>query len=157
MAGKITYGLIFGVPHIGRSTTTEEFANSTRNNLQIAFELTRRNLSERVDKQRLTNPSYPLYRNLLPDKRCWYTDLIRRPIERTQSLSSHDEGRTLHIASCRRLVVYRVRIPDDTKQVSVHLAHIKSYKPPQSPPAPDFRKLEDSFLGKTLPTPALDE
>ena len=47
--------------------------------------------------------------------------------------------------------------PDDTKQVSVHLAHIKSYRPRQSAPAPDFHKLEELFLGKTLPTPALEE
>ena len=53
-------------------------------------------------------------------------------------------------------VVYRIRHPDDTKQVSVHLAHIKSYRPRQSAPAPDFHKLEGLFLGKTLPTPALE-
>ena len=51
----------------------------------------------------------------------------------------------------------RIRHPDDTKQVSVHLAHIKSYTPRQSAPAPDFHKLEGLFLGKTLPTPALEE
>ena len=54
-------------------------------------------------------------------------------------------------------VVCRIRHPDDTKQVSVHLAHIKSYRPRQSAPAPDFHKLEGLFLGKTLPTPALEE
>ena len=37
------------------------------------------------------------------------------------------------------------------------LAHIKSYRPRQSAPAPDFHKLEGLFLGKTLPTPALEE
>ena len=60
---------------------------------------------------------------------------------------------------CSKLspVVYRIRHPDDTKQVSVHLAHIKSYRPRQSAPAPDFHKLEGLFLGKTLPTPALEE
>ena len=60
---------------------------------------------------------------------------------------------------CSKLspVVYRIRHPDDTKQVSVHLAHIKSYRPRQSAPAPDFHKLEGLFLGMTLPTPALEE
>ena len=47
--------MIFGIPHVGRSTTTEEFAHSTRENLQIAFELARRNLSERDDKQNANN------------------------------------------------------------------------------------------------------
>ena len=54
-------------------------------------------------------------------------------------------------------MVYRIRHPHDTKQVSVYLAHIKSYRPHQSAPAPDFHKLEELFLGKTLPTPALEE
>ena len=60
---------------------------------------------------------------------------------------------------CSKLspVVYRIRHPDDTKQVSAHLAHMKSYRPRQSAPAPDFHKLEGLFLGKTLPTPALEE
>ena len=52
----------------------------------------------------------------------------------------------------------RIRHPDDTKQVSVHLAHIKPYTPRQSAPAPDFHKLKAAlFLGKTLSTPALEE
>ena len=60
---------------------------------------------------------------------------------------------------CSKLspVVYRIRHPDDTKQVSVHLAHIKSYRPRQSAPAQDFHKPEGLFLVKTLPTPALEE
>ena len=41
--------------------------------------------------------------------------------------------------------------------MSVHLPHIRSYRPRQSALAPDFRKLEKLFLGKTLPTPALEE
>ena len=40
--------------------------------------------------------------------------------------------------------------------MSVHLADIKSYRPRQSASAPDFHKLEGLFLGKTLPTPALE-
>ena len=60
---------------------------------------------------------------------------------------------------CSKLspVVYRIRHPDDTKQLSVHLAYIKSYRPRQSAPVPDFHKLEGLFLGKTLSTPALEE
>ena len=53
--------------------------------------------------------------------------------------------------------MYRIRLPDDTKQVSVHLAHIKSYRPRQSAPAPDFHKLKKLFLENTLPTSALEE
>ena len=48
--------LIFDIPDVGRSTTTEEFAHSTRENLPIVFESVCRNLSERVDTQK-TNKS----------------------------------------------------------------------------------------------------
>ena len=34
---RLPIDIIFGIPHVGRSTTTEEFANSTRENLQIAL------------------------------------------------------------------------------------------------------------------------
>ena len=51
--------IIFGIPHVDRSTTTEEFAYSTRDNLQIAFELARRHLSEQIDKQKAGNSKLP--------------------------------------------------------------------------------------------------
>ena len=68
-------------------------------------------------------------------------------------------ARAVHAVICSKLspIVDRIRRPDDTKQVSVHLAHIKSYRPRQSAPAPDFHKPEELFLGNTLPTPALQE
>ena len=34
---RLPFDIIFGIPHVGRSTTTEKFAHSTRENLQIAF------------------------------------------------------------------------------------------------------------------------
>ena len=43
---------------VGRSTTTEEFVHFTRENLQITFELARRNLSERVDKQKANSSRF---------------------------------------------------------------------------------------------------
>ena len=60
---------------------------------------------------------------------------------------------------CSKLspIVCLILLPNATKQVSVHLAHIKSYRPHQSAPASDFHKLEKLFQGKTLPTPALEE
>ena len=56
---RLPIDIIFGILHVGRSTTTEEFAHSTRENLQIAFELARRNLSERMDKQKANNSRLP--------------------------------------------------------------------------------------------------
>ena len=55
------------------------------------------------------------------------------------------------------VVYHRYQLLDDTKHVSVHLAHIKSYRPRQSAPTPDFHKLENIFLKQSLPAPALDE
>ena len=96
---RLPIDIIFGIPHVGKSTTTEEFAHSTRENLQIAFESARRNLSERIANKRLIIPSYLRYRNLPSDKRCWYTNLITAPMDRTRSLSSHGEGRMFQIVT----------------------------------------------------------
>ena len=49
--GQLPVDIILGIPHVGRTADTEEFAQNTRDNLQIAFELARRNLTERADKQ----------------------------------------------------------------------------------------------------------
>ena len=56
---RLPIDIIFGIPHVDGSTTTEEFAHSTRKNLQIAFELARRNLSERIDKQKANKFKFP--------------------------------------------------------------------------------------------------
>ena len=56
---RLPIDVIIGVPHVGRSPTTEEFAHSTRENLQIAFELARINLSGRIDKQKANDSKLP--------------------------------------------------------------------------------------------------
>ena len=153
---RLPFDIIFGIPHVGRSTTTEEFAHPTRENLQIAFELARRNLSERIDKQKANNSKLPPIPEFTPGQKV----LVDKPHHSTDGPNPKliQPWRGPYII-CSKLspVVYRIRHPDDTKQVSVHLAHIKSCRPHQSAPAPHFHKLERLFLGKTLPTPALKE
>ena len=148
--------IIFGIPHGGRSTTTEKFAHSTRENLQIVFESARRNLSKRMDKQKANNSKLPPIPGFTPGQKV----LVYKPHHNTDEPNPKliQPWRGPYIM-CSKLspVVYRIRHPDDTKQVSVHLAHIKSYRPRQSAPAPNFHKLEGLFLGKTSPTPALEE
>ena len=148
--------IIFGIPHVGRSTTTEKFAHSTRENLQIAFELARRNLSERIDKQNANNSKLPPIPEFTPGQKV----LLYKPHHSTDGPNPKliQPWRGPYII-CSKLspVVYRIRHPDDTKQVSVYLAHIKSYRSRQSATAPDSHKLEGLFLGKALPTPALEE
>ena len=135
------------IPHVGRSTTTEEFAHSTRENLQIAFELARRNLSERTNKQKANNSKLPPIPEFTPGQKV----LVYKSHHSTDGPNSKliQPWRGPYII-CSKLspVVYRIRRPEDTKQVSVHLAHIKSYRPRQSAPVPDFHKLEELILGR---------
>ena len=153
---RLPIDMIFDIPHVGRSPTTEEFAHSTRENLQIAFELARTNLSERIDKQKANDSKLPPIPEFAPGQKV----LVYKPHHSTDGpnpkLIQPWQGPYIICFKLSR-VVYRIRHPDDTKQVSVHLAHIKFYRPRQSAPAPDFHKLEGLFLGKTLPTPALEE
>ena len=153
---RLPIDIIFGIPHVGRSTTTEEFAHSTRVNLQIAFELARRNLSERIDKQKADNSNLPPIPEFTPGQKVLVYKSHHSTDRPNPKLIQPWRG---PYVICPKLspVVYRIRHLDDTKQLSVHLAHIKSYRPRQSAPAPDFHKLEGLFLGKTLPTPALEE
>ena len=155
MAFKLPIDTTFGIPHVGRSATTDEFAHSTRENLQIAFELARRNLSERVNKQKANNSKLPPIPEFTPGQKV----LIYKPHQSTDGPSPKliQPWRGPCIICSKLSPVYQIRHTDGTKQVSVHLAHIESYRPRQSAPAPDFHKLEELFLAKTLPTPALEE
>ena len=80
---RLLIDIIFGIPHVGKSTTTEEFAHSTRENLQIAFELARRNLSERVDKQKANiSKLYPI-----PESTPGQKVLVHKPHQSTDGLN----------------------------------------------------------------------
>ena len=126
-------------------------------NLQIAFELARRKLSERIDKQKANDSKLPP----IPEFTTGQKVLVYKPHHSTDGPNpklTQSWRRPYIICSKSSSVVYRIRYPNATKQVSVHLAqHIKSYRPRQSAPAPDFHILEEVFLGKTLSTTALEE
>ena len=91
---RLAIYIIFGIPHVGRSTTTEENAHSTRENLQIAFELARRNLPERFDKQNANNSKLPPIQEFTPGQKVLVYKLITAPMDRTRNLTSHGKGRT---------------------------------------------------------------
>ena len=116
--------MIFGISHVGRSIITEEFAYSKRENMQIAFELARRNLSDRINKQKANNSKLPLTPKLTPGQKV----LAYKPHQSTDGPNAKliQPWRGSYII-CSKLspVVYRIRLPDDTKQVSIHLVHIK--------------------------------
>ena len=53
-------------------------------------------------------------------------------------------------------MVNRVRLTNDTREVSVHLAHIKPYYQRETPLTPQFEKLAELFSGEPIPLPELD-
>ena len=153
---RLPIDIIFDIPHVDISTTTEEFARSTRDNRQIVFELARRNLSQRVDQQEANNFKLPS----IPEFTSGQKVLVYKPHQSTDrpniKLIQPWRGPDITCSESSR-VVHRIRLSDDTKQMAVHLTPIKTYRPRQSAPAPDFHKLAKLFQGKTEPTPYLVE
>ena len=117
---------------------------NTRDNLQIAFELARRNFTERADKQAENNAKLKPYPVFQPGQKV----LVYRPCQDSDGpnpkLLLPWQG---PYVVCSKLspVVYRVRLTTDTRQVSVHLAHIKPYHQRETPPTPSLEKLAEMF------------
>ena len=76
---RLPIDIISGNPYVGRSTTTEKFAHSTRESLQIVFELGRRNLSERINKQKVNNSKLPPIPEFTPGQKV----LVYKPHQST--------------------------------------------------------------------------
>ena len=144
-----------GIPHVGTTASTEEFSKTTQENLQFAFELARRNLSERTQKQADQNAKL----RPIPVFKPGELVLVYRPYQDSDGpnpkLLLPWRGPYV-ICSQLSPVVYRVRRQNETGEVSVHLAHIKRYYARKTPPAPDFDKLSEFFLGRQIPLPELD-
>ena len=153
---RLPVDVILGIPHVGPTTDTEKLAQNTRDNLQIAFELARRNLTERANKQAAQNAKLPQYPVFKPGQEV----LVYRPHQESDGpnpkLLLPWRG-PYTICSQLSPVVYRVKRKYDAREVSVHLAHLKQYHHRQTPPAPQFEQLAEYFLGKRIPLPALDE
>ena len=155
---RLPVDIILGIPHEGRTADSEELSQNTRDNLHIAFELARRNPTEHADTQAKNDSklrSYPVFQS-------GQEVLVYKPYQDSDGpnpklllpwrgpYDDHD------VCSQWSPVVYRARLPNDTREVSVHLAHIKPYHQRETPPAPQFEKLADLFLGKPIPLPELD-
>lgn len=65
---RLPADVILGIPYEGSTADTKELTQQTRDNLQIAFELARRNLSEREAKQTARNHLWPPYPMFYPDQ-----------------------------------------------------------------------------------------
>lgn len=153
---RLPVDVILGLPHVGPTPDTEKLAQSTRDNLQIAFELARRNLTERVSKQAAQNEKLPQYPVFKPGQQV----LVYKPHQDSDGpnpkLLLPWRG-PYTICSQLSPVVYRVKRQGEAREVSVHLAHLKQYHHRQTPPAPQFGKLAEYFMGKPIPLPDLDE
>ena len=84
-------------------------------------------------------------------------DQIFRHARGQGNIIFHVQLTTSRIGNLTRLIHTLLYVMTIRTYTYIHLAHIKSYRPRQSAPAPDFHKLKGLFLGKTLPTPALEE
>ena len=94
---RLPVDIILGIPHVGRTADTEEFTPNTRDNLQIALHLARRNLTERADKQAEENSKikpYPVFKKKNLDRRKYScTDFTRIRMGPTQNWYYHGEDR----------------------------------------------------------------
>ena len=141
---RLPVDTILGIPHVGRTAVTEEFAQNTRDNLLIAFELARRTFTERADKQAKNNAKLNPYPVFQPG----HEVLVYKPYQDSDGpnpkLLLPWQG---PYVVCSKLspVVYRVRLRTDTREVSVHLAHIKPDHQWETPPAPSLEKLPEPF------------
>ena len=152
---RLPVDIILCIPHVGRTADTEELAQNTRDNLQIAFELARKNLTERADKQAQQNSKLKPY----PVFKIGQEVLVNRPYQDSDGpnpkLLLPWRGSYV-VCSQLSTVVYRVRLTNDTREVSVYLAHIKPNHQRETTPAPQCEKLAELFLGKLIPLPELD-
>ena len=119
---RLPIDITVGIPHVvGRSTTAEEFDHFIRENLQIAFELARRNLlSERVDELKASNSKLPPIPEFTPRQKV----LVYKPHQSTEGLNPKfiQPWRGPYIICYKlSLVVYRIRPPDDTRNKCLYI------------------------------------
>lgn len=146
--------LILGVPATDTPQSRLDYSRRTVENLQLAYELVRRNLKERVSKQASANEklSFPSFTS-------GEKVLVHRPYHETDGpnpkLYSPWHGPYV-VRSKLSPVTYRVSKPDDQVETTVHLGRMKKYVQPTSSPVPDLEALDELFLGTSLPVPDLD-
>ena len=146
--------LILGVPSTDAPQNKLDYSRRTVENLQLAYELARRNLQERADKQAVENKklSFPSFK--VGDK-----VLLHRPYHETDGpnprLVSPWHG-PYTVRTQLSPVIHRVSKPNEPVEVTIHLGRMKQFVKPKTSPAPDFEALDDMFLGTTLPVRDLD-
>ena len=146
--------VILGVPSSGTESSKLEYSRRTVDNLQLAYEIARRNLKERTNKQAESNEklTFPQFK---PGEQV----LVHRPATVTDGpnpkLISPWHG-PFTVRSQLSPVIYRVSKDDELAETSVHLARMKKYHALRPNVVPDFTELDEMFLGTKLPIPDLD-
>lgn len=146
--------VILGVPSSGTVSSKLDYSRRTVDNLQLAYEVVRRNLKERTDKQAVSNEklTFPQFK---PGEQV----LVHRPATVTDGpnpkLISPWHG-PFTVRSQVSPVIYRVSKDGELAETSVHLARMKKYFALQPNVVPDFTELDEMFLGTKLPIPDLD-
>lgn len=152
---RLPVNVILGVSDEGTTADTEELAPKTKNNLRLTFQLARRNLPERAAKQTANNKTLPPYPAFHPHQQVLLNRLYRDS-DGPNSKTDVAAERTNVICSQLAPVVYRLTRMDGTREMFVHLAHLKPYHPRKTSPAPQFDSLAVIFFGKQVLIAALN-
>ena len=119
--------------------------------LRTWYEIARRNLQERAEKQVKSNEN-----KAFPSFQPGDQALLHRPCTAADGPNPQliSPWRGPYVV-CSRLspVIYRVSKGGKPEEMSVHLARIKRYYAPSTRSAPDFDALDDIFLGTKIPVP----
>jgi len=146
--------VILGLPSSGSTSSRLDYTRRTVENLQLAYEMARRNLQERSDKQADSNEKLAV-----PQFEPGEQVLVHRPHTVTDGpnpkLISPWHG-PFTVRSKVSPVIYRVSKDGELAETSVHLARMKKYFALRPNPVPDFSELDEMFLGQKIPIPDLD-
>ena len=130
-AAILPEGLILGVPSTDAPQSQLDYSRRTIENLQVAYELARRNLQERADKQTLENEKWPF-----PSFKMGDQVLLHRPHHETDSpnpkLASPWHG-PYTIRAQLSPVIYRVSKPNEPAEITVRLSRMKKLSYPSRP------------------------
>ena len=124
-AAVLPVDLILGVPPTSAPQSQLDYSKQTVENLQFAYDLARRNLKERADKQAVANEtlSFPSFK---PRGQV----LIRRPYTEAYGLNpkliSPWRG-SYTVRAQTSAVTYRVTKDGNPAEIAAHLGRVKTY------------------------------
>lgn len=153
-AAVLPVDLILGVLATTQPQSQLDYFRHTVENLQLAYELARRNLKERADKQASKNEklSFPIFK---PGDQV----LIHRPYHESDGpnpkLDSPWHG-PYSVSTELSPVIYGVTKDGAPAETTLHLGRMKKYNVRVASPVPDLDAIDDMFLGTTLPVPDLE-